>query len=227
MAGALVCKGLQAPLTLKEMKCIVLARLRRYGAAGGHERPRKRLSGTADRGARGPHRRRDGDGIALRPEPGARRQSAKSALIYQRPFLARLPRHSRRQLFAREIGSRALIVAMPPMLAHQGVRVLGWIVRDVINTRDEVRGLMQERLYVDSPPLGTTKLSDWVRASPPGDRTPVRQRIATPSRPGGRLPFELKRPPCLQLNARTGINGLHMASAKRNRSRLFSSCNDP
>jgi hypothetical protein len=23
---------------------------------------------------------------------------------------------------------------------------------------------MQERLYVDSPPLGTTKLSDWVRA---------------------------------------------------------------
>ena len=23
---------------------------------------------------------------------------------------------------------------------------------------------MQERLYVDSPPLGSTKLSDWVRA---------------------------------------------------------------
>jgi NADH dehydrogenase len=34
----------------------------------------------------------------------------------------------------------------------------------VINTRDEVEGLMQERLYVDSPPLGMTKLSDWVRA---------------------------------------------------------------
>jgi uncharacterized protein YbjT (DUF2867 family) len=68
-------------------------------------------------------------------------------------------------MIAREIGSRALIVAMPPMLAYQGVRVLGWIVRDVINTRDEIRGLMQERLYLDSPPLGTTKLSDWVRAS--------------------------------------------------------------
>jgi hypothetical protein len=52
---------------------------------------------------------------------------------------------------------------MPPMLAYQGVRVLGWIVRDVINTYDEVRGLMQERLYVDSPPLGMTKLTDWVR----------------------------------------------------------------
>jgi NADH dehydrogenase len=69
------------------------------------------------------------------------------------------------KMIAREIGSRALILSMPPMLAYQGVRVLGWIVGDVINTRDEVRGLMQERLYVESPPLGTTKLSDWVRAS--------------------------------------------------------------
>src|SRR6266508_4539144 len=69
------------------------------------------------------------------------------------------------EMIAREIGSRALIVPMPPMLAYQCVRVLGWVVGDVINTRDEVRGLMQERLYVESPPLGTTKLSDWVRAS--------------------------------------------------------------
>jgi uncharacterized protein YbjT (DUF2867 family) len=69
------------------------------------------------------------------------------------------------EMIARQVDSRALIVAMPAMLAYQGVRVLGWMVGDVINTRDEVRGLMQERLYVDSPPLGTRKLSDWVRAS--------------------------------------------------------------
>jgi nucleoside-diphosphate-sugar epimerase len=69
------------------------------------------------------------------------------------------------EMIAREIGSRALIVSMPPMLAYQAVLVLGSTVGDVINTRDEVRGLMQERLYVRSPPLGTTKLSDWVRAS--------------------------------------------------------------
>ena len=68
------------------------------------------------------------------------------------------------EMIAREIGSRALIVSMPPWLAFQGVRMLGWMVGDVINTRDEVEGLMQERLYVDSPPLGRTKLSDWVRA---------------------------------------------------------------
>ena len=52
-------------------------------------------------------------------------------------------------MIAREIGSRALIVSLPPMLAYQGIRVLGWILGDVVNTRDEVRGLMQERLYVE------------------------------------------------------------------------------
>jgi uncharacterized protein YbjT (DUF2867 family) len=68
------------------------------------------------------------------------------------------------EMIAREIGSRALIVPMPPWLAFLGVRMLGGMVGDVINTRDEVKGLMQERLYVHSPPLGTTKLSDWVHA---------------------------------------------------------------
>jgi uncharacterized protein YbjT (DUF2867 family) len=72
--------------------------------------------------------------------------------------------HGMVEMIAREIGSRALIVSMPPMLAYQGVRMLGWILGDVINTGDEVRGIMQERLYVDSPPLGSTKLSDWLRA---------------------------------------------------------------
>jgi uncharacterized protein YbjT (DUF2867 family) len=69
------------------------------------------------------------------------------------------------QMIAHEIGSRAIILRMPPMLAYQAVRLLGWTVRDVINTHDEIRGLMEERLYVKSRPLGTAKLSDWVRAS--------------------------------------------------------------
>jgi hypothetical protein len=59
---------------------------------------------------------------------------------HHQPDRLLLPRH---RMIAREIGSRALIVAMPPMLSYQCVRVLGWIVGDVINTRDEVRGLMQ------------------------------------------------------------------------------------
>lgn len=69
------------------------------------------------------------------------------------------------ETIAREIGARSLIMPLPAGLAYQGVRALGWMVGDVINTRDELRGLMQERLHVDSPPLGTTKLSEWVRAA--------------------------------------------------------------
>jgi hypothetical protein len=43
--------------------------------------------------------------------------------------------------------------------------VVGWFVDDVVITREEIRGLMEERLYVKSSPLGTTKLSDWVHAN--------------------------------------------------------------
>jgi uncharacterized protein YbjT (DUF2867 family) len=67
------------------------------------------------------------------------------------------------EMIAREIRSQALIVPMPPMLAYQSVRALGWLMGDVITTPDEVKGLMQGRLCVESPPLGHTKLSDWVR----------------------------------------------------------------
>jgi NADH dehydrogenase len=29
-------------------------------------------------------------------------------------------------------------------------------------TRQEIKGLMSELLYVDSPPAGKTKLTDWI-----------------------------------------------------------------
>jgi uncharacterized protein YbjT (DUF2867 family) len=69
------------------------------------------------------------------------------------------------EMIATHIGVTPRIVFMPPALAYQATRVLGWFVDDVIITREEIRGLMEERLYVDSAPLGTTKLSDWVRSN--------------------------------------------------------------
>ena len=66
-------------------------------------------------------------------------------------------------LIARELGLRRAIIGVPPALGYWSCRALGWIVRDVIITREEVRGLMEGRLCVDAPPLGATKLSDWVR----------------------------------------------------------------
>ena len=43
-----------------------------------------------------------------------------------------------------------------------GCRALGFFVRDVVITREEIKGLMKGRLYVDAPPLGATKLTDWM-----------------------------------------------------------------
>jgi NADH dehydrogenase len=66
-------------------------------------------------------------------------------------------------LIARELSLRRAIICVPPAVGHWSCRVLGWLVRDVIITREEVRGLMEGRLCVDAPPLGATKLSEWVR----------------------------------------------------------------
>ena len=60
------------------------------------------------------------------------------------------------------LGSRALIVHTPPMLAQRLITVIGKLVGDVILTREEVIGLMEERLFVDTQPVGRTSQSDWI-----------------------------------------------------------------
>jgi len=64
---------------------------------------------------------------------------------------------------AQAIGVRRLIVPVPPALGFALGWLLGRIKGDVIITREEIRGLMDDLLYVDSPPAGSTKLSDWAR----------------------------------------------------------------
>jgi hypothetical protein len=54
------------------------------------------------------------------------------------------------------------VVSIPPELGYWACRVFGLLVRDVIITRQEIRGLMEGRLYVDAPPLGATKLTEWI-----------------------------------------------------------------
>ena len=57
--------------------------------------------------------------------------------------------------------SAILIVSVPPWLGYLVARVIGWVVGDVIVTRDEIAGLMGNLLWVDAPPVGTTKLTVW------------------------------------------------------------------
>lgn len=58
---------------------------------------------------------------------------------------------------------KRLILGVPPELGYWLSKLMGAWVGDVIVTRDEMRGLMQNRLYVEAPPLGQTRLSQWIQ----------------------------------------------------------------
>jgi NADH dehydrogenase len=64
----------------------------------------------------------------------------------------------------RTLGLRRLVIGVPPVVGYLGCWLLGLLVRDVVITRDEIRGLMQNRLCVNTAPVGKTKLTDWVEA---------------------------------------------------------------
>jgi nucleoside-diphosphate-sugar epimerase len=61
------------------------------------------------------------------------------------------------------IGKRRPIVSIPPSLGYIVGWVIGKLVGDVMITREEIAGLMANLLYVDSPPAGSTRLTDWAR----------------------------------------------------------------
>jgi len=56
------------------------------------------------------------------------------------------------------------MVSIPPSVLYWLGAVMGKLVGDVVITRPEIEGLMQERLYVETPPTGHTPLSGWARA---------------------------------------------------------------
>lgn len=62
----------------------------------------------------------------------------------------------------RSLGLKRLVMGVPPELGYWACRAIGLGVRDVMITREEIRGLMEGRLYVDASPLGATKLSEWI-----------------------------------------------------------------
>jgi uncharacterized protein YbjT (DUF2867 family) len=59
------------------------------------------------------------------------------------------------------IGKRKPVVSVPPAVGHAVGWVIGKFVRDVMITREEIKGLMANLLYVDSPPAGATRLTEW------------------------------------------------------------------
>jgi NADH dehydrogenase len=65
------------------------------------------------------------------------------------------------QEIGRIIGKSRIIVSVPPIIGFYASRLAGIIVRDKILTKEEIRGLMTEKLYVESSSVGNTKLTKW------------------------------------------------------------------
>ncbi len=66
------------------------------------------------------------------------------------------------RLIADKIQSRARIVHLRPGLVLFLARLVGYAVRDVVITRDEINGLMSNLLVSEGPPTGQTRLSEWL-----------------------------------------------------------------
>lgn len=65
------------------------------------------------------------------------------------------------QTVGRIIGKERPIVPVPPALGYATGWIVGKLVGDVVITREEIRGLMDGLLHVDSPPAGETRLTEW------------------------------------------------------------------
>lgn len=99
------------------------------------------------------------DLAALAIEHGERRDNTVIEAIGPETFTFR----ELVETLGRIVGCPRRIISLSPRLGYLVASVLGKIVGDVVLTREEIEGLMAGLLYVDSPPLGTTKLTDWAR----------------------------------------------------------------
>lgn len=61
------------------------------------------------------------------------------------------------------IRKRRPIIPMPPVKGYAVGRLVSFLQHDVTITYDEIRGLMADLLYTDSPPTGKTKLTAWLK----------------------------------------------------------------
>ena len=68
------------------------------------------------------------------------------------------------KLIRSAVGSRSLLVRLPPVVVRLASGVLGAILKDVVLTEDEIKGLMDDLLVSHSPPTGRTRLEGWIKS---------------------------------------------------------------
>ena len=69
------------------------------------------------------------------------------------------------RLIARTVNSRARIIPMKPALLRPVLWALGKLAGDVVLTDEEIAGLGANLLVSARPPLGETRISDWLAAN--------------------------------------------------------------
>ena len=69
------------------------------------------------------------------------------------------------RMLASAVGRKARIVHVDPRVALAFTQIVSWLVRDVMLTRDEIRGLMSNLLVTDSPPNAATRFSVWLASN--------------------------------------------------------------
>ena len=69
------------------------------------------------------------------------------------------------ELIGEKIGAKRPLISIPPRLALLAAQFLSIFVSDVILTPEEVDGLMAGLLVSQEPPLGKTRLGDWLAAT--------------------------------------------------------------
>ncbi|MCL2005318.1 MAG: NAD(P)H-binding protein [Planctomycetaceae bacterium] len=60
------------------------------------------------------------------------------------------------------LGKKRQIFSIPDGLGLAVGKVIGFCTGDVVITKAEIEGLKSNLLYVDAPPTGTTRLTDWL-----------------------------------------------------------------
>jgi len=61
------------------------------------------------------------------------------------------------------IGLRKRIINAHPLCAYRIGRIISFLKKDITITKEEIKGLMQNLLYVETKPTGKIKLTEWVK----------------------------------------------------------------
>ncbi|MDR1171770.1 MAG: hypothetical protein LBL24_04875, partial [Bacteroidales bacterium] len=62
------------------------------------------------------------------------------------------------------LGKERPVFAMPDELGYWVSKLVGWVMKDNLATREEIKGLKAGMLCTDSFPTGTAALTDWITA---------------------------------------------------------------